>query len=63
MNPDYDPESRTMTAFAKGRGIGDCGVDQSWTWTGEAFVLDRERVMSDCFGITSEFWPTTFRSR
>lgn len=62
-NPNYDPETRTMTAFAKGRGIGDCGVDQTWTWTGEAFVLNHERVMSDCFGITSELWPTTFRSR
>ena len=62
-NPSYDADTRTMTAFAKGRGIGDCGVDQSWIWTGEAFVLSRERVMSDCFGITSDLWPFTFRSR
>lgn len=62
-NPGYDPNTRTLTAFAKARGIGDCGVAQSWTWTGQAFVLNREQVMSDCFGITSELWPTTFRSR
>lgn len=62
-NPNYDPETRTMTAFAKGRGIGDCGVDQAWIWTGQAFVLSRERVMSDCFGITSDLWPSTYRSQ
>ena len=62
-NPAYDPDTRVMSAFAKGRGIGDCGVDQSWVWTGEAFVLSREFVMSDCFGITADLWPSTYRSR
>ncbi|HEX8470646.1 MAG TPA: DUF1176 domain-containing protein, partial [Brevundimonas sp.] len=62
-NPSYDPTTRTLIAFAKGRGLGDCGVAQSWTWTGQAFVLNREQVMSDCFGMTSELWPTRFRSR
>jgi hypothetical protein len=63
VNPAYDPATRTLTAFAKGRGLGDCGVAQSWTWTGQAFVLNREQVMSDCWGMVSDFWPTTFRSR
>jgi hypothetical protein len=62
-NPVYDPATRTLTAFAKARGLGDCGVGQSWTWTGQAFVLNREQVMSDCWGMVSDFWPTTFRSR
>lgn len=62
-NPVYDPATRTLTAFAKARGLGDCGVAQSWTWTGQAFVLNREQVMSDCWGMVSDFWPTTFRSR
>ena len=63
VNPAYDPATRTLSAFAKGRGLGDCGVAQSWTWTGQAFVLNREQVMSDCWGMVSDFWPTTFRSR
>jgi hypothetical protein len=63
VNPVYDPRTRTMTAFAKGRGIGDCGVLQVWTWTGKAFALSREQVMSDCWGMSSDFWPTTYRSR
>lgn len=63
VNPDYDPETRTLSAFAKARGMGDCGVSQTWTWTGQAFVLSREQVMQDCWGMSSDFWPTTFRSR
>ncbi|WGM46683.1 hypothetical protein KOAAANKH_01556 [Brevundimonas sp. NIBR10] len=63
INPAYDPATRTLSAFAKARGLGDCGVSQTWTWTGRAFVLSREQVMSDCFGMVSDFWPTTFRSR
>ena len=63
INPAYDPTTRTLSAFAKARGLGDCGVAQTWTWTGRAFALSREQVMSDCFGMVSDFWPTTFRSR
>lgn len=63
VNPTYDPNTRILSAFAKGRGLGDCGVSQSWTWTGEAFVLNREQVMADCWGMSSDFWPTTYRSR
>jgi len=63
VNPAYDPATRTLTALAKGRGPGDCGVFQTWTWTGRSFALSGEQVMSDCFGMVLDFWPTTFRSR
>lgn len=63
VNPEYDPKTRTLSAFAKARGMGDCGVAQTWTWTGQAFVLSREQVMQDCWGMASDFWPTTYRSR
>lgn len=63
VNPIYDAEKRVMTAFAKGRGMGDCGVLQSWTWTGQAFVLSREQIMEDCWGMPADLWPTKFRSR
>lgn len=63
VNPAYDAKTRTLTAFAKARGLGDCGVAQTWTWTGQAFVMSREQVMQDCWGMSSDFWPTTFRSR
>lgn len=63
INGGYSPETRTLTAFAKGRGIGDCGVAQTWTWTGRAFVLTTETEMQDCQGIPADHWPTTWRSR
>ncbi|MFN3930179.1 MAG: DUF1176 domain-containing protein [Brevundimonas sp.] len=63
INGGYSPETRTLSAFAKGRGIGDCGVASTWTWTGRAFVLTSEQEMSECWGIPAERWPTTWRTR
>lgn len=63
VNGAYDPGSRTLSAFAKGRGIGDCGVSQSWVWTGDRFTLSAESVMGECAGVPSDYWPTTWRSR
>ena len=63
INGGYAPESRTITAFAKGRGVGDCGTASTWTWTGREFVLTEERAMSECWGAPPDYWPTTWRSR
>ncbi len=63
VNSVYDPATRTLNAFSKARGLGDCGVLQTWTWTGRAFVLSHEQVMGECWGMVSNFWPTTWRTR
>lgn len=63
VNGAYDPDTRTINAFSKGRGLGDCGVASTWTWTGRAFVLTRESTMEDCEGVPADFWPTTWRTR
>lgn len=63
INGGYSPETRTLTAFAKGRGIGDCGVASTWTWTGRDFVLTSESEMSECWGVPADYWPTTWRTR
>jgi len=63
INPEYDPATRTLTAFAKGRGIGDCGFANTWTWTGRDFVLTSETRMEDCWSVPADLWPTTWRSR
>ena len=63
VNGGYDAATRTLSAFSKGRGLGDCGVASTWTWTGQAFVLTEESSMEDCQGMTAEFWPTTWRTR
>lgn len=63
VNSGYDPDTRTIEAFNKGRGLGDCGVASTWTWTGRAFVLTRQTTMDDCEGMPSDVWPTTWRTR
>ena len=63
INPDYDPATRQLEAFGKGRGLGDCGTLHQWIWTGREFVLARERVMDRCMGIPAELWPLTWDSR
>jgi hypothetical protein len=63
VNGGYSPGTRTLTAFAKGRGIGDCGTASTWTWTGREFVLSGEQEMTECFGVPVDYWPTTWRTR
>jgi len=63
INGGYSPETRTITAFSKGRGIGDCGTASTWTWTGREFVLTHESEMRECWGVPADYWPTTWRTR
>lgn len=63
INGDYSPATRTLTAFAKARGIGDCGTASTWTWTGREFVLTTELEMPECRGVPVDYWPTTWRTR
>lgn len=61
-NLHYDPASRTLVAFAKGRGLGDCGGEDQWIWDGGAFQLLVSRVMGDCRGVPFDDWPTLYRA-
>jgi hypothetical protein len=60
MNAEFDPATQTMSAFAKGRGIGDCGSEGHWVWDGKSFQLLDEQVMPDCRGALSDDWPTVW---
>lgn len=54
----------TLLSLSKGRGIGDCGVFQSWAWTGEAFGLASYATMPQCRGVfDSEDWIVLWRTR
>lgn len=63
VNGEFDPATQTLTAFAKGRGLGDCGILSHWVWTGDAFALLEESEMRECWGAPPEAWPTTWRTR
>lgn len=63
VNSAYDPATRVMDAFNKGRGLGDCGEAASWTWTTEGFVLRSASEMPECWGVPSAFWPASWVSQ
>ncbi|WP_156348620.1 DUF1176 domain-containing protein [Sphingomonas sp. Leaf23] len=43
-------EDGILDTFAKGRGLGDCGVTQRYAWDGTRFRLVEQRVMDECRG-------------
>jgi hypothetical protein len=63
MNIDFDAKTQTLKAFAKGRGVGDCGSEASWVWDGHAFQLLRETAMTECRRVLSQDWATTYVAR
>lgn len=62
-NAVYDPKTRMLHAYAKGRGLADCGFGTTHAWTGKAFVRTEQTEMPVCRGLTRPFWVTTFQSR
>lgn len=63
MNLSYDPKTRVLTNFDKGRGVGDCGAMNEWAWTGRRFERSNGTLMTECRGVPADLWPTTFVSR
>ena len=43
-------ENGVLTSYAKGRGLGDCGVVQSFVWDGTRFRLSEQSEMGECRG-------------
>lgn len=46
----WEESDRTLTAYGKGRGAGDCGVTQKSAWDGRGFRLIEQREMNVCRG-------------
>ena len=62
VNPSFDARTMTLSAFAKGRGLGDCGEAEAWVWDGRAFVLVESQFMGECRDVPSAYWPTTVKA-
>ncbi|MGX5735101.1 DUF1176 domain-containing protein [Bosea thiooxidans] len=62
-NASFDPRTGHLAFFAKGRGIGDCGVSGGYAWTGERFEQAELATMGECRGIAPDDWITLYRSR
>lgn len=48
--PSYASSTGLLNNLYKGRGLGDCGSDSAWAWTGQQFTLVRSNSMSECRG-------------
>ncbi|MBB3911440.1 DUF1176 domain-containing protein [Sphingomonas desiccabilis] len=54
-------ENEVLTSFARGRGLGDCGIRQEFVWDGSRFRLSRQEEMPECRG--SKVYLPTWRAR
>jgi hypothetical protein len=57
----YDPKTATLGEWAKGRGLGDCGVSANWVFDGKAFQLADYSVKGRCGGLAGDLlqiWRT-----
>ena len=62
INADYDPKTRTISAFEKGRGIGDCGSLERYKWTADGLRLVSYRYWGRCNGSRMpRDWPEIYR--
>ena len=50
VNSGYNPKTRRLGSFMKGRGLGDCGAGQEFVWDGTRFRLVEQTVMGECRG-------------
>jgi hypothetical protein len=50
VNSEWDARTRLLTVYGKGRGLGDCGVSQSYAWDGQRFRLAEQAEMGECRG-------------
>jgi Protein of unknown function (DUF1176) len=60
INSDWDAAKQTISSYAKGRDLGDCGSSESWVWDGTGFKLTGASVMGECRG--SRDWITVWRA-
>ena len=59
INGGFDAGS--LTSYGKGRGLGDCGVAQSFAWDGTRLRLTEQSVMGECRG--NPHFLTVWRTR
>ena len=61
MNITYDAETKTLSSFYKGRGLGDCGSTSIYRWKKYAFKMVEYRYWGKCDGTRqSQDWPIIY---
>lgn len=60
INSDWNAATQTISSYAKGRGVGDCGSSESYVWDGAIFRLTNATRMDECRG--SVDWIPVWRA-
>ncbi|MDX3909898.1 MAG: DUF1176 domain-containing protein [Sphingobium sp.] len=60
VNANFDVARSTLSSYAKGRGVGDCGSSEAYVWNGRMFRLIEAWQMGECRGAWR--WITTWRA-
>ncbi len=62
INADYDAATKTLSAFEKGRGLGDCGSVPTYRWHESFWRLLEFRSWEKCDGThMPERWPVIYQ--
>ena len=62
-NIGFDKNTATLSFFRKDRGLGDCGAEGTYVWTGSKFALLSYAAMRVCRGLASQDWPAVWRAK
>ncbi len=61
MNVSYDTKTKTLSAFAKARGLADCGSTALYRWHEYAFKMVEYRYWGKCDGTRlPQDWPIIY---
>jgi len=65
VNADWDAATGQLSSYAKGRGLGDCGSAETYTWDGSKFRLLSKIAMEECRGVIDwiPVWQATTQVR
>jgi hypothetical protein len=65
VNADWDAATGQLSSYAKGRGLGDCGSAETYTWDGSKFRLLSKIAMEECRGVIDwiPVWQATIQTR
>lgn len=62
INAQFDPETKTLIAFEKARGVGDCGSIAKYRWSDIGWRMIEYRYWGKCDGTRMpEDWPVIYR--
>ena len=64
-SPDYDEKTKTLSTFAKGRGLGDCGQTSQSKIIADQYSVSVKTVeivaKAECDGDYDKEWPVVFK--